>query len=397
MNTMSLYEEVKALDDTYVLKTYNRQPGLFVRGEGCRIWDSEGREYLDFLAGIAVCQLGHCHPAIIGALQEQSRTLIHTSNHLLTEPQARLAERLCKISGMERVFFSSDGTTANETALKIAKKHGLQKRPTGDYEIVTLTKSFHGRTLGALSATGQEKYQAPFKPLLPGFITTPANNLEALQRVVTERTAAIVLELIQGEGGVTPLSHEFVHEAQRLCRQFDAYLIIDEVQTGVGRTGNWYAFLDYGIQPDLVLSAKGLGSGVPIGACLASGEAASLLLPGEHGSTFAGNPLACAVALAVLDTIEKEGLLARTREVGEVLAGTLRELPLVREVRGRGLMLGAALEKPVARKAVSAALVNGVITNATDEETLRVVPPLIVTEDEVASFGRVMHSVLATL
>jgi acetylornithine/N-succinyldiaminopimelate aminotransferase len=374
--------EIRALDQAHVLPTYNRLPGLFVRGEGCRLFDSEGRSYLDFLAGIAVCQLGHSHPAVVQAICQQAAKLMHTSNHLLTEPQARLAERLCQISGMERAFFAGCGATANETALKIAKKHGRQKRPSGDYQIVTLLGGFHGRTLGAVSATPKPKYQDPFRPLLPNFVHIPPNDIDALKQTIGSQTAAVLAEPIQGEGGVLPLTREFFQACRELTQRHDALLIVDEVQTGIGRTGKWFAYQHEDIQPDLVCVAKGLGGGMPIGACLASGQAASALDVGEHGSTFGGNALACATALAVLETIVEEGLLVRAAEVGEHLREALERLPQVRQVRGRGLMLGAVLDQPIARETVRQALDLGLVTNATDEHTLRIVPPLILTAAE---------------
>lgn len=388
--------DIRALDDEYVMHTYKRLPGVFVRGEGCYLWDDQGNRYLDFLAGIAVCQLGHCHPAVVQALTEQAQKLIHTSNHLLTPPQAELAKRLCEISGMEKVFFTIDGTTANETALKIAKKHGLLKRPQEDYEIISLNNSFHGRTLGALTATAQAKYQDPFKPLLPGFRSIPINNVSALREAFSERTAAITLEPIQGEGGVTPVTPQFAQEAERLCRSHDALLILDEVQAGIGRTGKWFAFQALGITPDVVCVAKALGGGVPVGACMASGAAAEIFVYGDHGSTFGGNPISTATGLAVLDTIEREGLLEHATKMGELISERMRHLgaPVV-EVHGRGLMIGIKLDRPIAREVVHRSLEHRFITNATDDFTLRLVPPLIVQPEQVEEAVEVFKAVFA--
>ncbi|MCO5297051.1 MAG: acetylornithine transaminase [Fimbriimonadaceae bacterium] len=390
---MLKYDTIKHADDESVLPLYNRFPALMVQGAGCSLWDNRGNEYLDLLAGIAVCQLGHCHPAVVSALSRQAQQLIHTSNFLLTAPQAQLAQRLCTLSGMDRVFFTPCGTTALETALKVAKKHGNTKRPDGDYEIVTLHRSFHGRTLGSLSATGQRKYQRPFEPLVPGFRHIDANDAAALRDAVSHKTAAIVLEPIQGEGGVVPLTTAFLQEARRLADQHDALLVLDEIQTGVGRTGTWFHFEQHDIKPDVLVLAKGLGGGVPIGACLMRGKAASVLEKGDHGTTFGGNPLACATALAVLDTIDHQNLLEHTREIGGQLRAGLEALPFT-EVRGAGLMLAAVLEKPIARDVVAACFEKHLILNATDEHTLRFVPPLVLRPDQVQHALSVLAEVL---
>ncbi|RYG24982.1 acetylornithine transaminase [bacterium] len=381
---MLKYDTIKELDDAHVLKTYNRMPALFVQGAGCSLWDNRGNEYLDLLAGIAVCSLGHCHPAVVAAITRQAQQLIHTSNVLLTAPQAQLAARLAKISGLERVFFCNDGATANETAIKIARKHGNAKRPDGDAEIVTLNRSFHGRTLGALSATGQRKYQRPFGPLVPGFVHVQPNDLTELREAVSHKTSAIILETVMGEGGVLPLSTEYLREAERLCRQHNALLILDEVQCGVGRTGKWFAFQHHGVRPDAIILAKGLGSGFPIGAVVVGERAETILEPGDHGTTFGGNPLACATALAVLDTIEHEDLMGNAEKVGQFLQEGLRSLGL-QEVQGLGLMVGATVDQPIARDIVRQCFDRKLIINATDETTLRFVPPLIVSESQIAS------------
>jgi ornithine carbamoyltransferase len=381
---MLKYDAIKAADDEFVLHTYNRMPALFVQGEGCSLWDNRGNEYLDLLAGIAVCQLGHCHPAVVAAITRQAQQLLHTSNILLTAPQALLAQRLVEISGMERVFFANDGATALEAALKVAKKYGNRKRPAGDYEIITLNRSFHGRTMGALSATGQRKYQRPFEPLVPGFVHVAIDDVAELREKAGHQTAAIVLETIMGEGGIYDLSAEFLQEAERLCREHDALLILDEVQCGVGRSGRWFAFEKHGLKPDIVCLAKGLGGGLPIGAMLVARKATAVLEPGDHGTTFGGNPLVCATALAVLDTIEHQDILDHTTRVGAFLAESLRQLPGVVEVRGAGLILGAVLDRPVAREIVRKCFDRRLIINATDDLTLRFVPPLIITEEQVA-------------
>ncbi len=381
---MVKYETIKTLDDDHVMPTYRRLPALFVQGAGCSLWDNRGNEYLDLLGGIAVCQLGHCHPAVVSAISRQAQQLIHASNFCLTAPQARLAAKLCSLGGMDRVFFTTCGSTAIETALKIAKKHGLKKRPDGDYQIVALHRSFHGRSLGSLSATGQRKYKRSFEPLVPGFLHIEPNESKALEEAVSHRTAAILLEPIQGEGGVLPLTTEFIQKARDLAREHGALLILDEVQTGIARTGTWFNFQQHGVQPDVLCVAKGLGGGVPIGACLARGEAAQVLEAGDHGSTFGGNPLACAAALAVLETIEHGRLNERAKAMGELFAEKLGALGSpIREVRGSGLMIGIVLDKPIAKEIVQSCFAKKVIINATDEETIRLVPPLIIREDQI--------------
>ncbi len=379
---MLKYDTIKELDDAHVLKTYNRMPALFVQGAGCSLWDNRGNEYLDLLAGIAVCSLGHCHPAVVAAITRQAQQLIHTSNVFLTAPQAQLATRLAKLSGLERAFFCNDGATANETAIKIARKFGNTKRPEGDSEIVTLNKSFHGRTLGALSATGQRKYQRPFGPLVPGFVHVQPNDIAELREAVSHKTSAILLETVMGEGGVLSLTTEYLREAERLCREHNALLILDEVQCGIGRTGKWFAFQHHGIRPDAIILAKGLGSGFPIGAVVVGERADGILEPGDHGTTFGGNPLACATALAVLDTIEHEEIMANVERVGLFLTEGLQALGL--KVEGMGLMIGAHLDKPNARDIVRECFDRKLIINATDENTLRFVPPLIVSEAQIA-------------
>jgi acetylornithine/N-succinyldiaminopimelate aminotransferase len=392
---MLKYDDIKKLDDAYVMQTYARMPALFVQGAGCSLWDNRGNEYLDLLAGIAVCQLGHCHPAVVSAITRQAQQLMHCSNLLMNAPTAKLAERLCQLSGMDRVFFAVCGATANETALKIAKKHGRAKTQGGAYEIVTLRQSFHGRTLGALTATGQPKYQEAFEPLVPGFVYVDPNDREALRSAVGPQTAAILLEPILGESGVIPLETSFLRLARELADQHDALLLFDEVQTGMGRTGTWFHFQQHGVTPDVLTLAKGLGGGMPIGACLARGKAANLLQKGDHGSTFGGNPLMCAAALAVIDTIEMQGLLDRATEAGERLRRGLKALGKpISEVRGAGLMVGAVLEKPIAREVVSQCFERKVILNATDDRTLRLVPPLVITDAQIDHAVSVLAEVL---
>ncbi len=381
---MLKYDTIKKLDEDHVIQSYRRMPALFVQGSGCSLWDNRGNEYLDLLAGIGVCQLGHCHPAVVAAITRQAQQLIHTSNLFLTAPQAQLAAKLAEISGMDRAWFGVCGATANDAALKMARKHGNKKRPEGDYQIISLLRSFHGRTMGVLASTGQRKYQRSFDPMVPGHIYIEPNDIQALREAFSHKTAAIHLETIMGEGGVTPLTTEFLQEAERLCKEYDAFLMLDEVQCGMGRTGKWFAYQHHGVTPDVVALAKGLGSGMPIGACLARGRAADVLEIGDHGSTFGGNPLMCAVGLAVIDTIEQQGLMDNATKVGAYLQEGLKQLtPAITEVRGMGLMVGACLEKPIARDLVRDAFEKKLIINATDEFTLRFVPPLILTYAQV--------------
>ncbi|BCW96414.1 MAG: acetylornithine transaminase [Fimbriimonadales bacterium] len=379
----TLTETIAALDARYVLPVYRRQPILFVRGAGARLYDEHGNAYLDFLAGIAVCNVGHSHPHLAQRIAEQAARLMHVSNFFLTEPQARLAQKLCELSGMEKAFFANSGAEACEMAIKVARKYANAVKRTPEYEILALEGSFHGRTMGALSATMQAKYQAPFQPLLPGFRALPRNDRDALRAAFHERTAAILIEPIQGEGGVYPIDDEYLRETRALCDRYNALLILDEVQAGFGRTGRWYAFQHTDIMPDIVATAKGLGGGFPIGACLLRGVAAEVLQPGEHGTTYGGNPLACSAALAVIEIIEQEGLLENARRVGDYLQARLRELQAsgapIREVRGRGLMIGVELSQPIARAVVQRALERRLILNAVGESILRIVPPLVIT------------------
>ncbi len=396
--TTLLHDAIAELDQRYVLPVYRRQPVLFVRGAGARLYDEQGNAYLDFLAGIAVCNVGHCHPHLVERLCEQAHTLMHTSNFFLTEPQARLAQRLCERSGMEKAFFCNSGAEACEMSVKIARKFANAVKKTPDYEILTLEGSFHGRTMGALSATMQAKYQDPFKPLLPGFRALPRNDISALHNAFSNRTAAILLEPIQGEGGIYPLSEEYLQEARRLCDRYNALLIVDEVQAGFGRTGKWFAYQHAGVQPDIVATAKGLGGGFPIGACLMRGVATEVLQAGEHGTTYGGNPLACAAALAVIEIIEQENLLENAARVGAYLQARLRELQAsgapIREVRGRGLMVGVELTQPIARAVFQKALERRLILNAIGETILRIVPPLIITESDVDEAIEVLEAVM---
>ncbi len=388
---------VRAQDKAHVMHTYARLPVTFVRGQGARLWDAEGREYLDFLAGIAVNGVGHCHPALVKAIQEQAATLIHTSNLYHTAPQALLAQKLAEISDFSRVFFCNSGAEANEAAIKIARKHGKQVGGDSKYHLITAQNSFHGRTLATVTATGQPKYQAPFTPLVPGFSHVPFNDIEALEAAVTEDTCAVMLEPIRGEGGVYLAHRPYLEAARRICDKVGALLIFDEVQTGVGRTGKWWAYQHYDVVPDMMTLAKSLGGGVPIGACLARGAATETLVPGDHGSTFAGSPLAASAALAVLQTIESEHLLANAHAMGEYFIHRLGEPALrgkIKDIRGMGLMVGVTLTTPDAKRVQAEALERGLIINAIGDDILRFLPPLIITQSDIDQAMTVLLAVL---
>ena len=392
--------QARAWDAAHVMRTYARQNVTFVRGQGPRLWDADGREYLDFLSGIAVCGVGHCHPRLVAAVQEQAARLMHVSNLFLTEGQARLASRLTALSDMERVFFTNSGAEANEAALKLARKRGKQVGGDAKVGIVTALNSFHGRTIATVTATGQPKYQKDFAPLPGGFSYVPFNDEEALRRAVNHDTAAVLLEPILGEGGIHPATASFLRTARELCDRHGALLMFDEVQTGMGRTGEMWAWQRYGVRPDVLTSAKGLGGGFPIGACLARGGAAETLVAGDHGSTFAANPLAAAAANAVLDIIEDENLAANALAVGAHLTSRLNELrarfpQTVGGVRGMGLMLGLGLLRPVAKSILTHCLQNGLIVNAVGDDTIRLLPPLVITSGDADAAVAILGKAIA--
>ncbi|HEY4025572.1 MAG TPA: acetylornithine transaminase [Candidatus Dormibacteraeota bacterium] len=369
------------LEHRYLMGTFKRLPITLVEGRGVTVRDSEGREYLDLVAGIAVNALGHAHPAVARAVADQAGRLVHTSNLYYTEPQVALAQKLVELSFPSRVFFANSGAEANEAAIKLARKWGRVRRD-GAFEIITTDQSFHGRTLTTVTAGGKEAYSAPFGPLPPGFVHVPYGDVEAIRAATNERTVAVLLEPILGEAGVVPPPPDYLECVRAWCDERDLLLILDEVQTGIGRTGRWFAHQHHGIVPDVMTLAKALGGGVPIGACLA-GPRADVFEPGDHGSTFGGNPLACAAGVAVLRTMEEEGLVGHAAEMGELLHASLQELDGVRQVRGRGLMQAVVFEEPVAREFQSRCLDEGVIVNAVDDVTVRLVPPLVISADEV--------------
>jgi acetylornithine/N-succinyldiaminopimelate aminotransferase len=362
---------------------YARQPLTIVRGEGCWVWDDAGNRYLDLVAGIAVNVLGHAHPAVADALHEQARTLLTTSNLYYTVPQLELAEALTSRSPFDRAFFTNSGTEANEAAIKLARRAGGER---GAFEVVSLDNSFHGRTLGSLAATGQPKYQAPFAPLPDGFVQVPINDADALRAAVTDRTAAILLEPIQGESGIHPLTDDFLVAARDAADAVGALLVLDEIQTGIGRTGTFFAFEQTPVVPDIATLAKGLGGGVPIGAMLVR-ERASVFELGDHGTTLGGNPLTAAAALATLRVLDEEHLMDNARLMGARFAEGLASLVadgLATQIRGRGLMIGVETAEPIAKLAVAIARdEHRLLVNATGDTTLRIVPPLTISADEV--------------
>ncbi len=366
------------------MATYKRLPVSFQHGEGVWLWDRDGKRYLDALAGVAVCGLGHAHPAVKEALCRQAGELIHTSNLYNIELQSRLGDALTRLSGMDRVFFANSGAEANEAAIKIARLYGHRKGVTVP-TIVVMDGSFHGRTLATLTATGSRKVQAGFEPLVQGFVRVPYGDIESLKTVAQNSTevVAVLVEPIQGEGGINIPPADYLQQIRALCDQREWLMMLDEIQTGMGRTGRMFAYQHHGIMPDVMTLAKGLGNGVPIGACLARGAAADLLGPGSHGSTFGGNPLACAAACAVIDTLEAQALPLRAAEVGaRMLEGFRNSLGGVRgvqEIRGQGLMIGIELEQPCA-DLVGRALAQGLLINVTADKVVRLLPPLILSE-----------------
>jgi acetylornithine aminotransferase len=371
---------------SHVMNTYARLPVAFERGEGSWLWDANGKRYLDAMSGVAVCGLGHGHPKFVAALREQVGKLVHTSNLYQIALQEKLADRLCALSGMENVFFCNSGAEANEAAIKLARLYGHKKNIEAP-AIVVLEKAFHGRTIATLSATGSRKVQAGFEPLVAGFVRVPFDDLEAVKRVaeMNRNVVAVLVELLQGEGGVNVCHEGYLRGLREICEAHGWLLMLDEVQSGMGRTGKWFAFQHSGVKPDVMPLAKGLGNGLPIGACLADGPAAQLFKPGNHGSTFGGNPLACAAALATLDIIEEERLMENAVKTGDYiraeLARSLGGLKGVTEIRGQGLMIGLELEYPCG-ELVQQALERGCLINVTVDNVVRLLPPLVFRMEE---------------
>ena len=383
---MTATEQWVERSDKVIMKTYGRYPIVPVRGEGCRLWDADGKEYLDFLAGVAVNNLGHCHPRVVKAIQDQAATMIHCSNYYQIPQQIELAELLCSHSFADRAFFCNSGAEANEAAIKLARKFSRDTYGPERFEIITAADSFHGRTMATVSATGQEKVQRFFDPLLHGFKHVPFNDAAAIEAAITPTTCAVMLEPIQGEGGINVPDHDYLAKVRVLCDRHKLILILDEVQTGIGRTGKLFAHEHFGITPDIMTLAKALAGGAPIGTMLAREEIAAAFVPGTHGSTFGGNPLMAAAAIATLRTILEDGLLNRCEEIGEYLQGELTALgkkySFVKDVRGIGLMIGMGLTIP-AGDIVKAGHKRGLLLNVTHDTVLRFVPPLIVTKQEI--------------
>jgi len=390
-------QDIIDLNAQYLCTTYARFPVAFVRGQGCRLWDAEGKAYLDFFASLAVMNLGQCHPAVVKAVYEQVSTLTHISNLHHTVPQARLAELLCNHSFADKVFFCNSGAEANEAAIKLARKFGTDKRD-GRYEIITTLGSFHGRTMAAISATGQEKVRQGFAPLLEGFRYVPFDDLDATEAAISERTVAILVEPIQGEGGVNIPKPGYLKGLRELCDHHGLLLILDEVQTGMGRTGKLFAYQHEEVTPDIITLAKALGGGIPIGAMLARGQVAESFNLGSHGSTFGGNAVACAAGIAVVNTLMNDGVLENSRAMGEYflskLNGLKAKFSFIKEVRGRGLILGAELDREGAA-ITDACLREGLLINCTVGKVLRFIPPLIVTKAEIDEGFTIIEKVLA--
>jgi acetylornithine/N-succinyldiaminopimelate aminotransferase len=379
-------DELKEDAAKYLMQTYTRQPISIVRGSGSKVYDMEGREYLDFVGGIAVNVLGHGHPDLVQAIQRQAAQLIHISNLYYTEPQVTLAKILVDHSFADRAFFCNSGAEANEAAIKLARRYAHMKYGAGRFEIITMKNSFHGRTLATITATGQDKVQKGFEPLMPGFSYAPFNDMAAIEVMAGERTAGIMLEPVQGEGGVHVADHEYLTRLRKFCTAHDILLIFDEVQTGMGRTGTLFAYEQLGVTPDIMTLAKGLGGGVPIGACLAKESVAAAFSPGAHASTFGGNPLACAAAVAVCTALLEGQVLDQAKHMGAYLAKALEDCKgrhrVVREVRGIGLLQGMELDID-AKAVVADALSRGILINAAGERVLRFVPPLVITSQEI--------------
>jgi len=382
-------EGARELENKHLFPLFskNRFPFVAVRGEGCYLWDAEGRRYLDFTSGgRAAAILGHCPSAVAEAIANQARTLLHVTGDFYTASQLMLAKRLTEISGFDRAFICNSGTEANEAAIKLARKYA-KSISAAKTEIITFEGSFHGRTYGSLSATGQRNYQKDFEPLVPGFTHIPFNDDEALEKAVGEATCAVMLEPVLGESGVFPATERFIRKAREVCDRSGALLLFDEVQTGLGRTGRLFAFEHFGVKPDVLTLAKGLGTGFPVAAMLARGKAAEAFAPGDHGTTFGGGPVACAAALACIEEIEKRGLVERARSLGELMMSRLRsiaaDVPAISEVRGLGLMVGVDTEGPRAAELKRACLEHGLLIASSGERTIRLLPPLVISEQEL--------------
>ncbi len=392
-------EEIITQAGRCLMQTYGRLPLALVRGEGAYVWDAAGRRYLDFVSGLAVNGLGHCHPRVVEAIRAQAGVLIHCSNLYHIEPQVRLAGLLIENSALDRVFFCNSGAEAVETAIKLARKCAKKRHGPERYEIITALQSFHGRTLAAIAATGQPKYQQGFEPLPPGFSYVPFNDLDALRAAVGEHTCAVMLEPVQGEGGVNVAAPDYLPGVRALCDELGLLLILEEVQTGIGRTGRFFAHEHYGITPDIMSLAKSLGAGFPIGAALAREDVAAAFTPGDHASTFGGNPLACAAATAAVETILESGFLDQVTQTAGYFRRRLEELrarfPVIREVRGLGMLIGAELNRDAAKAVQGRCQESGLLINAIGDRILRFLPPLTVTTAEVDAAVDILTTALA--
>lgn len=391
-----MLDKIIQLDKSYYMNTFgDRTKLMFTSGRGIELTNHDGDVYKDFFAGIAVSAIGHSHPVLVSALCDQVSSLLHTSSVYYIKNQALLAEKLCKMSCYDKAFFASTGAEANEGAIKLARKY-FYNRKVNKYEIITLNNSFHGRTITTATATGQDKYKLPYAPLTPGFVHVDANDADALRSAVSDRTAAIMIELVQGESGVRPLDSDYVDVIRNICEENGILLIADEVQTGIGRTGKLFAYEHYGIKPDIVTCAKALGGGVPISAILAKDYVASAFEPGDHGTTFGGNPLCTCAALTTLNIIEDEGLIDNAARVGEYFIDSLKNKinAYVSEIRGKGLMIGIEFKQPVAKKIASLLLSKKYLVGAVGDKVLRIVPPLILNKGDVDEFVTALTDVL---
>jgi acetylornithine/N-succinyldiaminopimelate aminotransferase len=374
----------------FMMQTYKRWPVELVSGDGCRVVDSEGRTYLDLVAGIAVAIVGHAHPSVTAAVADQAATLVHVSNLYATRPQSVLAERLAALTGGRLSFFCNSGAEAIECALKLARKWGGEEK----HRVIATHGSFHGRTFGALAATGQPAKQAPFEPMLPGFDHVPYGDVDALKIALSDEVTAVLLEPIQGESGVVVPPHDYLGAVRALCDEWGALLILDEIQTGLGRTGRWFAHQHNDVEPDVMCLAKGIAGGLPMGVCLATPEVAAAFSVGDHASTFGGGPVQCAAALAVLDVIDNDGLVEHAAETGARVMKELERMATSAHVRGRGLMIGIEFDKPVAREIAAAALEHGVLVNDATPNVVRLTPPLVISDDEVDESLAILEEVL---
>jgi len=390
-------KEIMLLADENIMNTYKRFPVAMVKGLGAKLWDVNGREYLDLVAGIAVCNLGHCHPNVVAAIKDQADNLMHVSNLYYTEPQAQLARLLVENSFADKVFFCNSGAEANEAAIKLARKYAHENMGPDKFELITMKDSFHGRTMATITATGQEKFQFGFTPLLEGFSYVPFNDLKALEKAITQKTCGIMLEPIQGEGGVIIPDVQYLAGVRDICDRHGILLIMDEVQTGMGRTGKLFAYEYSKIKPDIMTLAKALGNGFPVGAMLATNEIAKAFAPGNHASTFGGNPLAMAASVATVQTMLKGGLLAQSCKTGEYFLSRLKHLQqkhqIITEIRGRGLMLACALSVE-GSDIVNECMKRGLLINCTGGKTLRFVPPLIITTQEIDQAIDILDAVM---